>query len=779
MPAPDLRTMEELYQPTMNGRGGPITPVNIQATNFVLKNHMIQQVQNSCQFHGLLGDDANKLLGKFLTITQSMKQNEVTDDALRLYLFPYSLTHHATAWFDRLPKNSIHTFLEMASKFIFKYFPPSMVMKLRNDITGPSVPLSLPTSPSKEVERDMEMITNQEKLLGLENTSLTENCLAVLLKKLPEKLRDLEKFLIPCNFPELKKCMALANLGASINLMPLSVWKKLMLPELIPTRMTLELANRPFSRTAGALVDVYGEELILRDDDKKLIFHADSTSKYPHKHGNESINMINFIDITCKDHFNEVLKIQKSFHPFSGSTTTSFDYFPCLTSSETSDSSLEEFVDELTLFNPFPLGNKDDNFDPKAYLREIKHLLNRDPSTDSSPKTDIDIIDPVLERFTDEPALVYSFPLDDEDDDLFDFENNNDEWRNILYHDPFDDIHSEKDKIKDSKMKILIDELESPESNVLLLLLLDCESTLHEELPEIYTFHNFLSKIRTKFSIQAYSFMDKVFNPGILISKGIHSFTLGLSHRTYETFKIVNVHPNILNESPMKIFPFFCFCPKDKGIQLAFAAIFVKMEVLQIGIRAKVIENKSDVFSQPPTSDIEDAFSSNFPDYIPVSSDYVPASPGKTFSESLNDSFGLVPIASPTLSLFHDDPYIKVMHAYYAKESPIPPSVIVPPSPMLSPMFNPQELFLPKDLLPPKKRGHELSLDRIENIEDNIEGLGKGRMITQQDFDNLETKLQETHAQVAKLQRKQLGQNNKIALARFRITDLEQIIQEI
>ncbi|GJZ13879.1 putative reverse transcriptase domain-containing protein [Tanacetum coccineum] len=96
------------------------------------------------------------------------------------------------------------------------------------------------------------------------------------------------------------------------------------------------------------------------------------------------------------------------------------------------------------------------------------------------------------------------------------------------------------------------------------------------------------------------------------------------------------------------------------------------------------------VMSSPnhPTSDIEDAFSSNFPDYIPASSDYVPASPGKTYSSSSNNSFGVVPIVSPTLSLFHDDPYMKVMHAYYAKESPIPPSTIVPPSTMLSPMFN-------------------------------------------------------------------------------------------
>ncbi|GJV58987.1 hypothetical protein Tco_1465087 [Tanacetum coccineum] len=60
-----------------------------------------------------------------------------------------------------------------------------------------------------------------------------------------------------------------------------------------------------------------------------------------------------------------------------------------------------------------------------------------------------------------------------------------------------------------------------------------------------------------------------------------------------------------------------------------------------------------------PTSDIEDAFSSNFPDYIPASPNYVPASPGKTYSSSSNNSFGVVPIVSPTLSLFHDDPYMK------------------------------------------------------------------------------------------------------------------------
>ncbi|GJU90232.1 hypothetical protein Tco_1302655 [Tanacetum coccineum] len=181
-----------------------------------------------------------------------------------------------------------------------------------------------------------------------------------------------------------------------------------------------------------------------------------------------------------------------------------------------------------------------------------------------------------------------------------------------------------------------------------------------------------------------------------------------------------------------------------------------------------------------PISNIEDAFSSNFLDYIPASPDYFPALPRNTYSSSSNNLFGLVPIASPTLSLFHDDPYMKVMQAYYAKESPIPPPTIVPPSLMLSPISHKKSLEHHEEQIK-ETLNHldELSLDHIEHMEDKIEGLRKGRVIIQQDFDNLETKLQEARTQITKLQRKQIGNNNKIALARFRIANLEQIIKDI
>ncbi|GJZ87667.1 reverse transcriptase domain-containing protein [Tanacetum coccineum] len=87
--------------------------------------------------------------------------------------------------------------------------------------------------------------------------STTVANLRVILKKLPKKLGDPGKFLIPCDFPELVECLALADLGASINLMPLSIWEKLSLPVLTPTQMILELADRSTTRPAKIAEDVF------------------------------------------------------------------------------------------------------------------------------------------------------------------------------------------------------------------------------------------------------------------------------------------------------------------------------------------------------------------------------------------------------------------------------------------------------------------------------------------------------------------------------------------
>nr|GEV12199.1 uncharacterized mitochondrial protein AtMg00810-like [Tanacetum cinerariifolium] len=269
-------------------------------------------------------------------------------------------------------------------------------------------------------------------------------------------------------------------------------------------------------------------------------------------------------------------------------------------------------------------------------LKPILEKLNQDPSTEF----DIEIIDPILERFIDEPALIYSPPSrddDDDDDDLFDLKSDNNEWKKLFYGDFYKDIDFEKHKNKDSKMKLLVIEAHIIESNVLLTQLLTSDLTLPGESSESFEiaslslspfenedkvfnpcililggtqifndeskdkdykvnissegilileernflpissdqehlFHLELTVTETLLSFSSKN-KDKVFNPGILNLKGVHSLTLELSHRTYETFKIINIHLNIFNEGPMKIFPFFCFCPKDKGIQGRFRLV--------------------------------------------------------------------------------------------------------------------------------------------------------------------------------------------------------------
>ncbi|GJT32553.1 reverse transcriptase domain-containing protein [Tanacetum coccineum] len=241
------------------------------------------------------------------------------------------------------------------------------------------------------------LLNNKEKLFDLAKTPVNENCSAVILKKLPEKLGDPGKFLIPCDFPELVECLALADLGASINLMPLSIWKKLSLPELTPTQMILELADRsttspsgiaedvfvkvgkfhfladfvvvdyvvdprvplilgrPFLRTARALIDVYGEELTLRVDDEAITFKVGQTSRYSYNDV-VSINRIDVIDVACEEY-----------------------------AQEEGDFILEEIEACLTN-DSIPPGIDDDDFDPEGDLLLLEKLLNDDPSSPLPPK---------------------------------------------------------------------------------------------------------------------------------------------------------------------------------------------------------------------------------------------------------------------------------------------------------------------------------------------------------------------------------------------------------
>nr|GEX82598.1 reverse transcriptase domain-containing protein [Tanacetum cinerariifolium] len=197
------------------------------------------------------------------------------------------------------------------------------------------------------------LLTNKEKLFELSRTPLNEHCLAVLLKKLPEKLGDLGKFLIPCDFSRMNKCLALANLSASIILMPLSVWNKLSLPELSPMCMTLELADHSISRPIGvaedvfvktrrALIDVYEGELTLRVGKEAVTFNLDQTLRYTANYEAVLVNRIDLIDVACEEYSQEVLGFSMSGNPTPSTKPIILNSSPTLTPFGESDFLLEE-----------------------------------------------------------------------------------------------------------------------------------------------------------------------------------------------------------------------------------------------------------------------------------------------------------------------------------------------------------------------------------------------------------------------------------------------------
>ncbi|GJT39107.1 hypothetical protein Tco_0938972 [Tanacetum coccineum] len=229
---------------------------------------------------------------------------------------------------------------------------------------------------------------------------------------------------------------------------------------------------------------------------------------------------------------------------------------------------------------------------------------------------------------------------------------------------------------------------------------------------------------------------------------------------------------------------------------------------------------------------IEDSFSStNTPDYTLASPDYFPASQGNTFSDPSEDLSKDL-LASLAISPLYDDLYMKVMQAYNAtnNESPIPlprayiaPPTILPPSLVLppSPLFDPRDFFQPEEILPPQKQARflssssndfsappyvfeigesyhkthlerheeqietilnhleELPLERIEHMEDKIKGLANGRVIIQQDFNQLETELQEARTHIYRFQREQIRHDDEIVLARVRTYTLGILIENI
>ncbi|GKB99073.1 hypothetical protein Tco_0985210 [Tanacetum coccineum] len=131
-------------------------------------------------------------------------------------------------------------------------------------------------SSNAEVCQISERFANQQG-----QTIMNKRCSAVLLNKLPSKEKDPGSFNIPCDIGQLHIGNALADLEASISLMPYTMYEKLSLEEPKATRMSLELDDRPFLATARAMIDVFNKKITLRVGDDEVVFDVDQSIKRP------------------------------------------------------------------------------------------------------------------------------------------------------------------------------------------------------------------------------------------------------------------------------------------------------------------------------------------------------------------------------------------------------------------------------------------------------------------------------------------------------------------
>nr|GEV51011.1 reverse transcriptase domain-containing protein [Tanacetum cinerariifolium] len=411
LPVPDLRTIEELCQSSLNGRGGPIAPIAVQATNFGLKNAIIQQECykhsiDRCPNHNMLPVTQIDTFYNGLTlrhrdtIIAAARGTYMKRCPEECYDLIENMTTHHNDWDtsenqQQSYESSSATIGNTQNVYDAGAYQGNTITKPKEDLKGittqsgtaypghtiPTTSSSLVVKSETEVTKDTmhptnnestkdvqpsvvptespilnselvtssiiehvassdlnfnisfadalilmpkfipsikSLLTNKDKLCELARTPLNEHYSAILRKKLLEKLGDPSKFLIPCDFLGMAECLALADLGASINLMPLSMWNKLSLPDLSPMCMTLKLADRlishfdadprallilgrSFLKTERDLIDVIEGELTLRVGKEAVTFNLDQTSRYSANYNDMTANRIDVIDMACED----------------------------------------------------------------------------------------------------------------------------------------------------------------------------------------------------------------------------------------------------------------------------------------------------------------------------------------------------------------------------------------------------------------------------------------------------------------------------------------------
>nr|GEV98394.1 reverse transcriptase domain-containing protein [Tanacetum cinerariifolium] len=381
------RTMEELLQAPTEGYGEAIVIPEILAENFEIKTNLLQ---------------IDKIADQISNLVEIVNKQVITPAAAKAVEKTCVIYEGAHAYYDCIATDRNQPSVCAATGTYNQVSPPNRashqipplgfasVQNNQNSFTDALLLMPKFASTIKS------LLTNKDKLFELAKMPLNENCSAMLLKKLPEKLGDPGKFFIPCDFSGIDVCHALADLGASINLMLLSIWKKLSLSELTLTRTTLELANRSITHPKGVAEDIFVKvgKFHLPTDFVVVDFEADP--RVPLILGRSFLR----IGRTLIDVYREEITLRvndesynsKSSNPtlvsnpsFSEETKSDFCKEPIVKSSSStlthfgeSDFFLEEIEDFLN-DESIPTGIEDSFHDPEGDILYLEKLLNEDP----------------------------------------------------------------------------------------------------------------------------------------------------------------------------------------------------------------------------------------------------------------------------------------------------------------------------------------------------------------------------------------------------------------
>nr|GEX54531.1 hypothetical protein [Tanacetum cinerariifolium] len=373
--------MEELLEEPTEGYGEAIVIPEILAENFDIKTNLLQLVQAN-KFHSFERDNPYTHISNFKRMTATLKYRDVSNDAIKLMLFPYSLEGAARIWGNNFQINQgYRTQMNNALNFQNQGFQNQSFSVPNNQIQSgsttqvqpPVVPILIlepdvprtqpkPTIPYPSRLNDQKLqekainqmekffqifhdlhfdisfvhalflmpkvastikslLANKDKLFELAKVSLNENCSAMLLKKLPEKLGDPGKFLIPCDFPGVRSITCPKGVAEDVFV---KVGKFYFPTDFVVVDFEADprvplILRRSFLITGRALFDVYGEEITLMVNDESVTFNLNQTMRYSSTYDDNSVNRVDVIDIACKEFVQDVLDFQ--YNPKSSNPT--------------------------------------------------------------------------------------------------------------------------------------------------------------------------------------------------------------------------------------------------------------------------------------------------------------------------------------------------------------------------------------------------------------------------------------------------------------------------